>query len=151
MLIAGVVLIVIAAMAFFAAAYTLSGMVSHMRTITLGPGGRVMVGTVSSGGLLVVVYTDSIGKPLETYTTVLGILKSSTYSGMYAVAYTVLSGTGTLYLMNNYSTPITVKYGLVSSTIASLIISDLVVLMAIILGVIGIILVILGAVLKPKR
>ena len=54
---------------------------------------------------------------------------------MYAVAYTVLSGTGTLYLVNNYSTPITVKYGLV-------------VLMAIILGVI---LTILGAVLKPKR
>ena len=150
-MIAGVVLIIIAAVAFFAATYMLSSMVSHMRTITLNPGDKVMVGTVSSGGLLIVVYTDSIGKPLETYTTVPGVLKSSTYSGMYVAAYTVLSGIGTLYLMNNYSTPITVKYGLLSSTAASLITSGLVVLMAIILGVIGIILVILGAILKPKQ
>ena len=50
--------------------------------------------------------------------------------------------------MNNYSTPITVKYGLASSTTASLITSGLVVFMAIIPGVI---LVILGAVFGLKR
>ena len=60
---------------------------------------------------------------------------------MYAAACAVLNGAGTLYLVNNYSIPITVKYGLVSLTTASLITS----------GLIGIILAILGAVLKPKQ
>ena len=90
MLIVGVVSIVIATVAFFAATSRYRHGEMHEGN-NPGPRDRVAVSTVSPGSLLVVIYTDSRGKPPEAYTTVLGILRSSTYSGMYAVAYTVLA------------------------------------------------------------
>ncbi len=67
------------------------------------------------------------------------------------VAYTVVSGEGVLYLVNNYSTPVSVQYSIVPVPItSSLIIGELMGMASMVLGIIGVILVILGAVLKPK-
>ncbi len=153
-MIAGVVLIVLAVVMYVVGTYVVSRLVMPtMMTVTLSPGGNVTVGTASPGEVLTVVYTDSINQPpLETFTSMPGVLKTMYTSGHYVVAYTVLSGTGTLYLVNNYSIPVTVKYSIVGVSItSSLLIGGMLILFALVIGIIGVVLAILGAVLKPRK
>lgn len=98
---------------------------------------------------MTVSYTDSINKPpLEIYVTAPPGQWSQKYvNGYYVVAYAVLSGKGNLYLINNYSIPVTVTYYIISGLRTGGVFE----LMGIVIGIIGVILAILGAVLKPKR
>ncbi len=91
-----------------------------------------------------------MNKPLEVNITEPGLVEHLYASGHYVVIYTPTTGSGTLYLINNYSIPITVTYNVVGLPIYSSMVSGFLVLISIIIGIIGIILAILGAVLRPK-
>ncbi|MGC8543280.1 MAG: hypothetical protein ACP5NQ_05020, partial [Vulcanisaeta sp.] len=102
LLMAGIVLIVVAVILFFVSGYIIARQVRPVSmSTTLGPGANVSIGTATPGKVLTVVYTDSINRPLEVYTTEPGVLKVVSINGKYTVAYTVISGEGVLYLMNN--------------------------------------------------
>ncbi|ADY01548.1 hypothetical protein VMUT_1343 [Vulcanisaeta moutnovskia 768-28] len=153
LLIVGVILIIVAIVIFVVSTYVVARQVKPATmAVTLSPGDNVTVGTASLGKVLTVVYTDSINQPLETYITVPGILKTIYSNGQYVVAYTVTTGTGTLYLVNNYSVPVTIKYSIIGvSVTSSIIIAGALAFVAIIIGVVGVILAILGAVLRSRK
>lgn len=150
-MITGLVLIVLAVVLFMIGAYVISKSFRPVSaTVELSPGENVTIGAASPGKALTTYYMDSINKSLEVNTTEPGLIENLYTSGRYVVIYTITNGTGTLYLVNNYTVPVTVEYNVVSLSIYSSIASGFLVIISIIIGIIGVILAILGAVLKPK-
>lgn len=148
MLITGAVLIVIAVLVFAIGVYmVLTQAKITVTTATLPPGGNITLGTANPDRILTVSYMDSINKPLEIYVTAPGQWSQKYVNGYYVVAYAVLSGKGNLYLINNYSIPVTVTYYIISGLRTG----GAFELMGIVIGIIGVILAILGAVLRPRR
>ncbi len=152
---AGVVLIVVAIVIFVFGMYILARQVRlTVMTVTLSPGEEIAVGVVSPGKVFTMSYMDSINKSLEFYVTAPPnapqryIIFQRYVYGLYVVTCSLIgNGTGTLYLVNNYTVPVTITYyiyhGLVS--VGSFL------LMSIVIGIIGVVLAILGAVLKPRK
>ncbi len=99
-------------------------------------------------------YMDSINKSLDFYVTAPPnasqryIIFQRYVYGLYVVTCSPIgNGTGTLYLVNNYTVPVTITYYIYHG-LASV---GLFLLMSIVIGIIGVVLAILGAVLKPRK
>ncbi|MFB6470204.1 MAG: hypothetical protein TU36_003070 [Vulcanisaeta sp. AZ3] len=158
LLIVGIVLIVLAVVIFFLGIYlstsftqSVTSLVTKARSeATLTPDSSIHISNVSSGETLMIIYNDTLEKPLETVTTAPGGLKIAFIYGQYMVAYVPVSSVGSLSLVNNYSEPVTVYYTYSVASFSSL--APLLFSMAIVfvMGIAGIILAVLGAVLKSK-
>ncbi len=156
MLITGMVLLVIAialfAIGFTGAAKVIGTPSSSPKTISLSPGDEILIGSVEAGTALGMVYNDSLNKPLGVNYTSPGYLSTTQVDGLYVVTYAPLSGVGDLYLVNNYTTTVSVTYRVISISASSgLITSGVMIFLSIVIGIVGLILTILGAVLKPRH
>ena len=98
-----------------------------------------------------IYYSNFMGTPLKVYSNESGLMITTYRDGYYVIVLTMLNGTSTLYLVNNYSTPVMVKYSIVSLTLSSSIIDGILVLVSIVIGIVGVILIVLGLVLKPSK
>ena len=169
-LVAGLVLIVLALLIFIVGAYGIGKSFRPITAnVTLNPGESIRIGAATPGSTLVLYYIDSLGKPLEAYINVNGVNLTATANGLvsistnetglvaslrrsgyYIVVFAPSNTTGSIYLMNNYSTPITVNYGVVSLNTYSAILTGLLVILSILLGIVGLVLVVLGVVMGHR-
>ena len=150
LLIIGAVLLVVAVILFLIYTLMMSSGEYGSLSATLQPGERVEIGTITSSEVLTVSYMDSINKPLQPYVTA-GNYYESSKAGGYVVMYILQSGEGTLYLVNNYTEPVSITalvkvspspYSTESEAMGGVIF---------LAGLAGIVLLILGAVLKPRK
>ncbi|ABW01865.1 hypothetical protein [Caldivirga maquilingensis] len=152
LLITGIALIVAALVLFIVGAYAISRSFKPLTTtVTLNPGENETIGVATPGRALTMYYTDSINKPLRVYTNESGFMATTYRAGYYVVVFTILNGTSALYLINNYSAPVTVKYSIVNLALSSSIVSGVLVIVSIVVGIIGVILIILGLVLRSSK
>ena len=150
LLIIGAVLLVVAVILFLVYSLMMSSGEYESFSATLQPGERVKVGTITSSEALTVFYTDSINEPLQPYVTA-GNYSTISKAGRFAVMYILQSGIGTLYLVNNYTEPVSIT-ALVEVSLSPYSTESMLMASAIFLaGLAGIVLLILGAVLKPKK
>jgi len=159
LLIIGVSLIALAAITFFAGIYLSSGIITsgvrslvtetpHMATV--GPGSSIPITNVSGHTVVIVVYNDSLGRPLQVIIPGPGTLETKVVYGKYVFIYTPEVSSGELRLMNNYSEVVTVYYTYVTVNVSSLAPLALSVLIALGLGIAGIVLLILGALMRGR-
>ncbi len=170
-MIAGIALIVVAVVLFIIGTYII-GKTFKPSTIavTLSPGENVTIGVASPGKVLTVYYSSSINKPLKistnksniyyseflnaplkVYNNESGFIVTTYRDGYYVIVFTMLNGTGALYLVNNYSMPITIKYSIANLMISSSILGGVLFLLSIVIGIVGVVLIILGLVLKSSK
>mgnify|MGYP001770773457 FL=1 len=150
LLIIGAVLLVVAVILGIFTGMLIASSTRYWKfSVTLQPGERIKVGTISSSQSLTVFYVDSINESLQPYVTA-GSYYAISRAGHFAVTYNPHSGIGTLYLINNYSEPVSIV-ALVAVTTIFTTETDLLMAITILAGLAGIILIILGAVLKPRK
>ena len=149
---AGVALIAVAIAFFIIGAYiTAKTFKPLITTATLNPGENITIGIASPGRALTIYYSSSINKPLKIYSNESGFMITTYRNGYYAIVFTILNGTSVLYLINNYSIPVAIKYSIANLAISSTIAGGVLVLLSIVIGIVGIILIILGLILKPRK
>ncbi|WP_291766485.1 hypothetical protein [Caldivirga sp. UBA161] len=152
LLVAGIALIVVALVFFIVGAYIIGKTFKPLTTTAaLNPGENITIGVASPGKALTIYYSSSINKPLRIYSNESGFMITTYRDGYYVVVFTMLNGTSVLYLINNYSVPITIKYSTANLVIISSIAGGVLILLSIVVGVVGVILIILGLVLKSSR
>ena len=152
LLIIGAVLLVVAVILFLIYALIMSSSEYAPFSVTLQPGERVEIGTFTSSEMITVSYTDSINEPLEPYiTSGYRLYNVINRANEFIVTYIPQGGVSTLYLVNNYTEPVSIT-GLVEVSPSPFSTEpeamDAAILLA---GLAGIVLLILGAVLKPKK
>lgn len=158
LLIMGITLIVLAVVVFFVGIYLSSGLTTSVTSLvtsprnetTLKPGSSINVGTASADETLIVMYNDTLDQPLQVSTTSPGALTVETIEGQYVIIYAPETGAGSLYLVNNYSQYATVyySYGVINVSSALPLFVSLVASIGI--GLAGVVLAILGAVLRES-
>lgn len=160
LLFTGVALVIISIVIFLVGGFFVSkpllssiSNLTSFREVVLGPGESLTVANVTENQVLMVIYNDSLGLPLMVNESAPGILRIEAANGMNVLVYSPSAGSGILKIINNYTTPLSVKYGFTISQVSSLIglaTAAIAIFAAIIVFVVGFILTILGAVLKPK-
>ncbi|MCG2864535.1 MAG: hypothetical protein RXN89_02100 [Vulcanisaeta sp.] len=158
LLIIGVSLIVLAAVIFFVGTYLSSGITSRVESLvteaphitTVGPGISIPITNVSGYTAIMVIYNDSLGRPLQVITPGPGALETNVVYGKYVIIYAPEVSSGELRLMNNYSEVVTVYYTYGTVNVSSLAPLALSVLIALGLGIAGVVLLILGALMKGR-
>ena len=152
LLVAGIALIAVAIAFFIIGAYITAKTFKPLtESATLNPGANITIGIASPGKALTIYYSSSINKPLKVYSNESGFMITTYRDGYYVTVFTIQNGTSTLYLVNNYSTPIVIKYSIATLTISSSIVGGVLVLLSIVVGIVGVILIILGLILKPRK
>ncbi|MGC8542952.1 MAG: hypothetical protein ACP5NQ_03335 [Vulcanisaeta sp.] len=160
LLIAGAVLIVLAIVIFFIGVYLSSGVTSNLASIVAGirneavmkPGSSISIGNASSGVAIVVIYNDTLRKPLNIVTTTNTglIMNNIPVDEQYMVVYSPPTGSGALYLVNNYSEGLTIYYTYGTINIASLMPLAVSTFLGLGAGIVGVVLLILGVVLRGR-
>ncbi|ADN50850.1 hypothetical protein [Vulcanisaeta distributa] len=158
LLITGGVLIVLGIAIFFIGIYLSSGIASDVEALVTGvrnetlvsPNSSITITVPENGIAVMIIYNDTLGKPLQVVTSVPGRLASRGVDGQYVIVYVPETSPGMLSIVNNYSENVMVyyTYGTINAdTLAPFIQSSIV---SIGLVIVGVILLILGAVLKGK-
>ncbi|MGC8606524.1 MAG: hypothetical protein ACP5GZ_00070 [Vulcanisaeta sp.] len=158
LLITGAVIIILGVVIFFIGIYLSSGITSGIASLVTGihnetmisPGSSIVVNTNETGAAVTVVYNDTLGKPLQVITSGPGQLEVESVEGQYVVIYVPEASPSTLSLVNNYSENAMVYYTYGAININTLMPLALSTIISIGLIIVGIILLILGAVLKSK-
>ena len=150
LLIIGAVLLVVAVILFLIYTLMMSSGEYGSLSATLQPGERVEIGTITSSEQIAVFYTDSINEPLEPYVTS-GNYNVFNRANEFFVMYTPPSGAGTLYLVNNYTEPVSITALVEVSLSPFSTESEAMAGVIFLAGLAGIVLLILGAVLKPRK
>ena len=158
LLMIGVALLVLGVAVFFVGTYLSSGLTSSIASLVtsarreaiITPGSPVTINITSAGVTVMVIYNDTLGKPLQVFVSEPGALSIKGVEGQYLVIYAPETAPATLSLVNNYSGDITVyyAYGFISmGEVAPLALSMLI---STGLAIAGIILLVLGGVLRGR-
>ncbi|GGP21658.1 hypothetical protein GCM10007981_14360 [Thermocladium modestius] len=164
LLIAGLVILVIGValvgIAFYYIPRTLGPLLNSVNKTMLGPPASLGVGgsiniseTITKApALVILLYNDSIGKPLSVIGTP---SQSESVSGMYILSFVSdTNSTLTMGLVNNYSSPVVVRYGYSEIPASSLAGATPFILMLFIGGgvfIVGLIVAVIGALMKPRQ
>lgn len=162
-MIAGLIILVIGValvgIAFYYIPRTLGPLLSSVNKTMLGSPSSLGIGesiniskTITKApALVILLYNDSIGKPLS----VIGApSQSESVSGMYILSFVAnTNSTLTIGLVNNYSSPVVVRYGYSEIPASSLSGATPFVFMLFIGGgvfIVGLIVAVIGALMKPR-
>ena len=157
-MIVGGVLIVLGIAVFFIGIYLSSSITSSVASLVTGvrnesmvaPGSSIVVSVPKAGAVVMVIYNDTLGRPLQVVVSSPGQLETKGIEGQYVVIYIPETGPGELSLVNNYSENVVVYYTYGTINVGSLFPLALSTLVSIGLVIVGIILLILGAVLRGR-
>ena len=157
LLIIGGVLIVLGIAIFFIGIYLSSSITSSVASLVTGvrnesmitPGSSIVVSIPNTSVAVMVIYNDTLGKPLQVVSSP-GQLETKGIEGQYVVIYIPETGPGELSLVNNYSENVVVYYTYGTINVGSLLPLVLSTLVSIGLVIVGVILLILGAVLRGR-
>ncbi|WP_054842824.1 hypothetical protein [Vulcanisaeta distributa] len=159
LLITGGALIVLGIAIFFIGIYLSSGITSGVEALVTGgvrnetlvpPNSSITIAVPENGAAIMIIYNDTLGKPLQVVTSGPGQLETENVEGQYVVVYVPETSPGTLSMVNNYSESVMVyyTYGTINvNTLMPFVLSSIV---SIGLVIAGVVLLILGAVLKSK-
>ncbi len=158
-MITGGALIVLGIAIFFIGIYLSSGITSGVEALVTGgvrnetlvpPNSSITIAVPENGAAIMIIYNDTLGKPLQVVTSGPGQLETENVEGQYVVVYVPETSPGTLSMVNNYSESVMVyyTYGTINvNTLMPFVLSSIV---SIGLVIAGVVLLILGAVLKSK-
>lgn len=139
----GVMVLVIGAGLFFASPFifksslNLSSLFPLNESANLSENQTVLVTSVPSGDIFAMVYNDSLSMPLAFNLNGISTLRAdNSYAGEF---YNTGNATVQVYLMNNYTTPVSIYYSSLARPVSGIV--D-----ALVLDVIGIVLLIGGGV-----
>ncbi len=156
LLIIGGALLVLGIAIFFIGIYLSSGITSRVtslvtgarREVVVSPRSSIMINITKAGVAVMIIYNDTLGKPLQVVISTPGVLEVKGVDGQYVVAYMPKTIPATLSLVNNYSEDVTVYYAYGRISIGRAAPLALSVLISMGLAIVGIILLTLGAVLR---
>jgi len=156
LLITGAALIIAAVAVFLLGIYLSTDIVRNITLIItevpysaeLRPEASIPITNVSEGVAVLVIYNDTLGRPLQVVTPGSGMFVEQLVNDKYAILYVPEVSSGTLWLRNNYSVDVMVYYTYGAVNIGSLTPLALSTLVTLGLGIAGVVLLILGALLR---
>ena len=154
-LISGIILLVIGVTLFFAGPYAfksalnLGELLPFKNSYTIEPNSSIMLGSIPPGKMLVGVYNDTPLLALKLIGTALNVTKVN--GNFVFESYNTESSAQSVYVMNNYSRPITIYYSVLVIFPSDIVFSILMVMVGVILMIVGGIVVVIGLFMKPKK
>jgi len=154
-LISGIILLVIGVTLFFAGPYAfksalnLGELLPFRNSYTIEPNSSIMLGSIPPGKMLVGVYNDTPLLALKLIGTALNVTKVN--GNFVFESYNTESNAQSVYVMNNYSRPITIYYSVLVIFPSDIVFSILMVMVGVILMIVGGIVVVIGLFMKPKK
>ncbi len=144
---------------FFIGIYLSSGIASGVEALVTGgvrnetlvsPNSSITITVPENGVAVMIIYNDTLGKPLQVVASVPGRLASRGVDGQYVIVYVPETSPGMLSIVNNYSENVMVYYTYGTINVGTLVPFVLSSIVSIGLVIVGVILLILGAVLRGK-
>ncbi|AOL16706.1 hypothetical protein BFU36_08315 [Sulfolobus sp. A20] len=151
-LIAGAVILIIGIALFFIGGFTAASGLKGLQTdlsaaspITLEPNSSISLGTPAK--LTLLLYNTSLGKALKVLQNVNGTNTSASQISEVGYVAALLQPKYQAYIVNNFTTPVAVKYAMSNAEISSLLNGAILTGLGFFFGIIGVIIIIVGIIL----
>jgi len=120
-------------------------------TAKLDPTENVTLGNALPGNGFMIIYNDSMGRPLSVGATG-GTLQLQQVNGTFAAeCVNTGSSSATVYLINNQTAPVSVSYSSANFSVTGILYSIGLVIGGVLIAIIGFIVMVVGLLLKAKK